>query len=75
MYEQAVLKGSRLILGGCETGRFSEIVQPEAGLVVQMENEVGGFGKLTVSGGSGRGVSVLWRTVNGRLEYSQQMAI
>ncbi len=75
LYEQAMVNGCSMVLGGCShEGDVTSILEQEAGLVLKLENDVGGYGRISVIGGGER-KSVLWRVANGRLEFSLQIAI
>ena len=70
-----MLKGCRVVLGGCSQEEpLTQVLLDEAQLVVRMEQDVAGFGKLRVAGGM-RSTNVLWKTVNNKIEFSQQIAI
>ena len=75
LYEQAVGKGCRLILGGCSSEEdVTEALREEAELMIKLENDVGGFGKLKVISGD-MTESVLWKNVKGKVEFSRQIVI
>lgn len=75
LYQQAMLKGARVVLAGCcEDDEVTKVFESEAELVIKMESDVGGYGKLSVGDNSKKN-SVLWKTVNNKVEFSQQIAI
>ena len=75
LYEQAVGKGCRLILGGCSSEEdVTEALREEAELMIKFENDVGGFGKLKVISG-GMTESVLWNNLKAKVEFSRQIII
>lgn len=75
LYQQAMLKGCQLVLGGSsDDDQVTRIFESEAQLVIKMEGDVGGYGKLRV-GDHRKSNSVLWKTVNNKVEFSQQISI
>jgi len=75
IYQQASLKNSRIVLGGCSNDeQVTRIFETEADLIIKIENDVGGYGKLSI-GDNNKRSNVLWKTVNNKLEFSQQITI
>jgi hypothetical protein len=66
-----MLSGCRLLLGGCDQdSELTVLLRGEAGVVMELGNDVGGFGKIRVNN-----ETVLWRSVKGQIEFSQQIVI
>ena len=64
-----------MILGGCSSEEdVTKILREEAELVIKLENDVGGFGKLKVLSGD-KSENVLWKNVKGKVEFSRQIVI
>lgn len=75
IYQQASLKNSQIVLGGCSNDeQVTRIFETEADLIIKIENDVGGYGKLSI-GDNNKRSNVLWKTVNNKLEFSQQITI
>lgn len=53
---------------------MTRIFETEAELVIKIEKDVGGYGKLSI-GDNKKTSNVLWKTVNNKLEFSQQITI
>jgi hypothetical protein len=67
LYEQAMLSGRSLVMGGCsEKGDVTQVLEQEAELLLKLENDVGGHGKISIKGGKSQS-SVLWKNVNSRI--------
>jgi hypothetical protein len=75
IYEQAAIKSNKMVLGGClvDSG-LASILEAESELLIRMEADVGGYGKLTIISAAQRS-NVLYRNVNCRLEFTQHVAI
>lgn len=50
IYETAVLKNCRIIIGGCSSkGSPSQVLNRSSDLWIKLENDVGGHGKFKIS--------------------------
>ena len=69
-----MLNGSTCILSTSDEGDVSRILEEEADLIIKLEEDVGGHGRVRVVGG-GETRKVLWRTIQGKIEFRQQISI
>jgi hypothetical protein len=49
-------------------------LEQEAELILRLESDVGGYGKLGIIGGGDKR-SVLWKVTNNKVEFSLQISI